>query len=233
MAREPGEDGCAIAQEAQRDQAGMVEQTLNERHERAEREPVAGRERRRRRPVLGARAMVAGAEDDGERTASGRGATATPRAGPRSASPLARWMPCRLAGRVAASLAMTRSPGLNRVASAARGRCRIPPSASTASSRADRRSGRSAAIMARTSTGRAAWPALRRAATSTISAAASSGRFKRRRIGVGHRQRVQRRVHVAGVDREETDAVGLCLLGPDCRQVVERRLAGAVGAPAG
>jgi hypothetical protein len=44
---------------------------------------------------------------------------------------------------------------------------------------------------------------------------------------------VQRGIHVAGVDRKESDPESLGFLGPDGGEVLQGGLAGAVGAPAG
>jgi hypothetical protein len=57
--------------------------------------------------------------------------------------------------------------------------------------------------------------------------------LQRRRVGVGHGERVQRRVHVARIDGDDGDAVRPELLVPDPAQVRERRLARTVRAPAG
>src|SRR5262245_4799535 len=42
---------------------------------------------------------------------------------------------------------------------------------------------------------------------------------------------MQRRIHVPGIDREETHAIDLSLFSPDCRQMAECSLACAVCAP--
>jgi hypothetical protein len=60
------------------------------------------------------------------------------------------------------------------------------------------------------------------------SAAESSGAPQRHRIGIRERQRMQRRIHVPGIDREETHAIDLSLFSPDCRQMEESSLARAV-----
>src|SRR5262245_7448694 len=44
---------------------------------------------------------------------------------------------------------------------------------------------------------------------------------------------MQRRIHVPGIDREETHAIDLSLFSPDCRQMAESSLARAVCAPPG
>ena len=56
--------------------------------------------------------------------------------------------------------------------------------------------------------------------------------LQRGRVGVGQRRGVQWRVHVAGIDSQDADAVGAQLLVPDAAQVQQGRLAGTVGAPA-
>ena len=58
----------------------------------------------------------------------------------------------------------------------------------------------------------------------------SPRRSQRRRIGIGDRLRVQWRVHVAGIDGEETDAVGFA---SSAQMAVRWRsaFAGAIGAP--
>ena len=200
----PASTRCAAAVEPQLDEPRMAEQRARRRRRAGRAQAVARRQRRRRRPVLGARAVIAGAEHDRDEAGRVAEATASRRAGPRSARRSAR--ACR-AGSPARSRRRWRRPGRRARTgspSAARGRCAMRPSASTTSSRGrSARPGRSAAIMRCTPTGRTARPAARRASLSMISAAASSGRFSVERIGIGHGQRVQRRVHVAGVDREE------------------------------
>ena len=54
-----------------------------------------------------------------------------------------------------------------------------------------------------------------------------------RRVGVRNGKRMERRVHIAWIEGQERNAVRLRLLGPDCRQVAERRLARPVSAPPG
>ena len=56
--------------------------------------------------------------------------------------------------------------------------------------------------------------------------------LQRRRVGVGHGGRVQRRVHVARVDRQEAHPLRRQLGVPDAAQVAQGRLARAVRAPA-
>ena len=100
-----------------------------------------------------------------------------------------------------------------------------PPSTPRAASLADPCPGPSAAIMAAPA-GAASDRAhdLRRGLLRPAEA---------RAIGVGKRLRVQRRVHIARIDREETDALVACLLRPDRAQMAKRRLACAVRAPPG
>jgi hypothetical protein len=52
-----------------------------------------------------------------------------------------------------------------------------------------------------------------------------------RRIRVGHRNRMEWRVHVAWINRQDTHAVRLQLGVPDLTKVAKRSLARAVGAP--
>ena len=88
----------------------MVEQAFDRRNERAELEPVARRKLGWRRAVLGQHAMIAGAECDRDKA---RGITKRDPTG----EPYLDWFaagamhPVQLAGKVAASLATTRSPG--------------------------------------------------------------------------------------------------------------------------
>ena len=171
--------------------------------ERPEPEPVA-----RRQAPAGAAGLPCACDDRPRRrrwrrSGSGRRATASRRAGPRSSRRSADACQCRLAGKVAASLATTRSPGRNSVASAVRGRCRMRPSAPTVTSLADRRSGLSAAIM-RVTPSMARIAGRQRGAHRLDDLGGGVLRaLQRRAVGVGNRQRVQRRIHVAGVDREE------------------------------
>src|SRR5579883_121751 len=65
---EAGDNCVAAAEEAQRDQPGMVEYVVDNGVERAEGEPVARGERRRKRPVFRTRAPIARAEGDGDET---------------------------------------------------------------------------------------------------------------------------------------------------------------------
>ena len=71
------------------------------------------------------------------------------------------------------------------------------------------------------------------AIASSSSRAARLGLLQRRAIRVGHRQRVQRRVHVARIDREKTHALFGQLRIPDVREMAQRRFARAVCAPGG
>ena len=59
------------------------------------------------------------------------------------------------------------------------------------------------------------------------------GTLQGRAIRVGHRERVQRRVHVARIDRQEPHSLFGNLRIPDVRQMAQRRFARAVGAPRG
>jgi hypothetical protein len=59
LSREPRENGGGIAQKAEREQAGMIEQPLDCRDRRSEREVVTGRQRRWQRSVLGGGAVIA------------------------------------------------------------------------------------------------------------------------------------------------------------------------------
>ena len=230
--RESGEDGCALAEEPQAEKPRMAEKGFDL-------SPSSG-PRTRRSP--GARGGGGARSSVRVRWSPAPNATATNRVGSRKAtqaasrtsigSPLAPCVPRKLAGRVAASLATTRSPGPNRDASSERGRSCMPPSAPAARSLADRPAGRSAAIMACAPAGDAA----RRGSSAEDRLqdlrGGILGALETRRVGVGHRRRVQRRVHVAGIDREEAHAVLLRLFGPDRRQVAQSRLAGPIGAPA-
>ena len=157
------------------------------------------------------------------------------------AAPLARWRPERLAGSVAASLATTRSPGTSRSASALRGWCAMRPA------RIDDEKARVARSLHRPvrglhvvapAAGRCAVRAARSARALAIDAIDDLARrvarpLQRRRVGVGHGGGMQRRVHVAGIDGDDGDAVRRELFVPDPAHVRERRLARAVGAPAG
>jgi hypothetical protein len=55
--------------------------------------------------------------------------------------------------------------------------------------------------------------------------------LQRRGIRIWHGERVQRRVHVAGIDRQTSHALGGELFVPDRAHVPQRGFAGAVGAP--
>src|SRR5262245_24415582 len=64
VSRNPGDDTCGIAQEAQSEQAGTVGRTLNAPNKQAKGDAVAGREVRRQQSVFGACAIITGAECD-------------------------------------------------------------------------------------------------------------------------------------------------------------------------
>ena len=53
-----------------------------------------------------------------------------------------------------------------------------------------------------------------------------------RSIGIRNRQGVQRRIHVARIDREDPHTIRPGLFAPDGREVAQGRLAGPIGAPA-
>ena len=57
------------------------------------------------------------------------------------------------------------------------------------------------------------------------------GPLERRGIGVGHGKRMQRRVHVARIERQEAHALASKLLAPDGAHVPQRRFRRPVGAP--
>ena len=211
----------------------MAEQTLDDRNKWTEREAVAWPKRRRQHSFLSARAMITGAERDGYEP--GRVADRHPRRKSNLDRLAARAMDTLQAGRqrrrIICNDEVARAEECRRVRCAADAACRHL--LSTIKSLADRRSGRSAANHGCSLTRRAAW-------------AWQCGKHRLddfrggvlrapqgRRVGVGNGQRVQRRVHVARIERQKAHAVGLCLLGPDCRQVAERRLARAIGAPPG
>ena len=215
----------------------MTERAQHRRLERTEREPVARRERRRQRPVLGARAEVAGAEDDGCETAHiVDGERSRPARRTSIDAPLAGARRQGSAGIVAASLATTQ----------------------VASDRADRRDALRGAV--RDSAGRiddaagarraGAAPASRRrlhgallgagasrsrSIMSTISRAASRGRFSVAGSASGSAVRVQsacpcrrdRRARTRDAVRARSSSFQIRL---SCSK---RRLARAVGAPAG
>ena len=112
-----------------------------------------------------------------------------------------RCTPCRLAGRVAASLATTRSPGASRSAQAARGACREP-----AVGVDDQQAGVARPLDRRGRRPSCAPPArLQDAAAMRASDLARriARPLQRGRIGVGHGERMQRRVHVARVDGDD------------------------------
>ena len=136
MPRDPGPDRIGRTVEGHKHELGMAQSGFDRRGERPEDKPVAAEEQRRRRPIFRADPPIAGAEDDRRRT-DGRhrgGAMGARRGGARSALAVGRWMPARLAGMVAASLAITRSPGRSSPTRAARRRWVMRPSASTARS---------------------------------------------------------------------------------------------------
>ena len=64
--REAGEDLPRVAVESQLDQSWMVEQSLDDRNQRSEHEPIADDQRRWHRPQLGDRVVVPGAKRDGD-----------------------------------------------------------------------------------------------------------------------------------------------------------------------
>ena len=69
MARDAGPHRIRRAVERQLDQPRVVERAQHRRAQRAERQRIALVQRGRRRAVLGARAVVAGAEHDGREAA--------------------------------------------------------------------------------------------------------------------------------------------------------------------
>ena len=170
-----------------------------------------------------ARAEVARAEDDGgERAASPpRRASGAPPAALRSRRRSARASPCRLAGSVAASLAIDEIAGSQQSRQIARAaRWRSPARRRRAAARRRPLDGPVAGDHGATML------AARRAAQRRVERRRGGNRvgelargglrpLERRRIGVGHRQRVQRRVHVARIERQEADAFGGELLVPD------------------
>jgi hypothetical protein len=64
VARKPSEDSCAIGQEPQSEQSGIVEEAFDDRDKGSELEAVASRNGRWRQSILGARAMVTCTECD-------------------------------------------------------------------------------------------------------------------------------------------------------------------------
>ncbi len=62
----PAQISSGVAGEPDRDEPRMPEEALDDRRQRPEENTVAGREARRRGPVLGPRAVVAGTEGDGD-----------------------------------------------------------------------------------------------------------------------------------------------------------------------
>ena len=201
----PAQIASSDAVERQLDQPRMPEHALDVGVERAERQPIAGaraaaaaagarcgvrgRRRRRRRRRSAARRCRASERRPARRTSIGRAASAA-------------CTPVRLAGSVAASLATTRSPAAQarQIARGAMARAAVAPTTSRRAARGAA-AGRGHGATAMAARSRAPAVARTRASiSSTISTAASSGRFSVARIGVGHGERVQRRVHVAGID---------------------------------
>ena len=231
----------AAHRSAARTNRGWSSELRDRRGQRTERKPVACRERRRRQPILRARAVIAGAEDDhvehGRRCRYRASASAASRTS--IGCPVRRACPARLAGSVAASFATTRSPGRSTSSQCARGICVTRPVRSTTSSRAasgslDRADPQRSSQRLRVrcvpsvTAGRAGSAATM---ASTIACAATAGCQQVARIGIGYGERVQRRIHVARVERKEADAAMPKLLLPDPRHVAQRGLARAVGAP--
>src|SRR5262249_46090893 len=115
-------------------------------------------------------------------------------------------------------------------ASSRRGTWRTVPRASKISSLALSRSAQALALTDAPRQDPPPWSTMRRA---------SHRRFHQRTardvlaLTDRHRVRPVRAAgyHVAGIDGEENDAIGPNFFGPDCRQVAQRRLAGAIGAP--
>ena len=128
--RQPGQHLRAAAEEAQLDKAGVAEQDARRRRRaaRAERRSP-GDKRRRGRPVFRARAMIARAEGDGDEAG---GVAERQPAGEPDLDRLAARQMRAAAGWPARSRRHWRRPGRrgwNSVASAARGRWRMRPSA--------------------------------------------------------------------------------------------------------
>ena len=206
--RQAGPDRVGRAVEAQRDEARMTERGQHGRRQRTEREAIAGVQRRRRRPVLGPRVEVARAEHDRgelahvvrrERAPAGephldrprRSARARP-AGSPAASPR-RW---RSRDRRGAEYRRTRRGG--RGATRPRG---IDDQQLRSARALDRPIGRGDHDAASCRGGASArGDGVGQLARRVFRAASAS------RVGVGHGERVQRRVHVARIDRQEAHA---------------------------
>ena len=155
-------------------------------------------------------------------------------------APLGRCTPCRLAGSVAASFAITRSPGRRKSTNRDRGACVMRPSASTTSSLASRGrwTGRWAAIMQRVSsrprrcaTAAASATGQRAAIASASSRAAVSGRLSVAGSASGTASACSGVSMSPGSSDRNANAFGGELLVPDAAHVMQRGLARAVRAP--
>ena len=215
VSREAGPHRLRRTAEAQRHQPRMIEERLDGRRA-VQAQTIAGRQRRRQRPILGPRAEVAGAEDDGRNAVLGPASRksagvrrrraenvldvvrlasdARPASRTSIAAPLGTCTPCRLAGSVAASLAITRSPGCRKSTNRDRGACDDAPVGvddeqpgvarpldgpvcrrSSASTCATRRQGRRAAAIASASSRAAVSGRLSVAGSASGTASACSG----------------------------------------------------------
>ena len=208
--------------------------------ERPERERVAGRERRRRRPVLGAGAEVAGAEDDG-----GEALRRRRRASERAAGEA--HLDRRAAREVTAAQARGQGRGVvgdDQVAGTSRSAQRaarmvraMRPAPSTTSRRASRGrcTGRVGGLHARAP---AARPQSRRPSALAVDARGELARrvarpLQRRRVGVGHGERRAAACPCRPGRRDDARCRAAAAPRPRSGSGGQRRLARAVGAPAG
>ena len=177
----------------------MVEQTFDDRDKRAERKAIAWRKRGvatrssvrvRWSPAPNAMAM----------NRVGSWTDTHPASRTSIGSPLGQCVPRRLAGKVAASFAMTRSPGLKRQANA-----RAQQMSYLAVAIDDEEFGCSAIepLTAIIDVPRRDGCWARQCVEHRLDDFRSGilGRFNVARIGIGNSERVQRRIHVAGIDR--------------------------------
>ena len=204
----------------QRDQARVSQ-------ERCDRSPTADRGRARRQGGARggrARSSVLVRKSPAPKTTAEKSARSVdnerrPASRTSIGSPVRTWVPCRLAGNVAASFATTRSPGRRTSMSASRAIWRRPSRAS----------------MTRSFRGSHAVAFIASAFAMRIQQLAR-GNFRAlqaRGIRVGNRERVQWRIHVAGsTDRNRTPCSEISASQMRC-QVAQRRFARAIGAPRG
>ena len=223
---------------ASSNQPRMPEHALDDRGERAEPQAIAGVQRRRRRSPLGRRAMVPRAEGHRDEPPHPLPRQRAAPGQPHLDGGRRRFVLAGQAGRqrrgVVGDDDVAGPHQVRQIARAAMDDAAVVADDEESRGRAARAAGRGHGDTARLAArSRAPAVARSRASIARRSRRRRPGPLQRAAMGVGHRERVHRRVHVAWIDRDGVDAEADQLLAPDAREVTERRLAHAVGAPVG